>query len=170
MFCYKCGTKLPDDAKFCQNCGAQVQTGVAGPPPVPRSEAPAPQPVQQPVQQPEVKIPPTPPVPPAPQPQPRPYAGPYGAQPPQAYPPKKQKLPNWAIPVIVVGAVVGLVVMIAVGSAIYRWITGENRDSSPAESSSPPNVEMVTPSPEPQSESGPAGRGQDGPGDKGRKE
>lgn len=149
MFCYKCGTKLPDDAKFCQNCGAQVQTGVASPPPAPPL---APQPVQQP----EIKIPPAPPVPPAPAPQPRPYAGPYGAQPPQAYPPKKQKLPNWAIPVIVVGAVVGLVVMIAVGSAIYRWITGENRGSAPHESSSPPNVEMVTPSPEPQSESEPA--------------
>lgn len=155
MFCYKCGTKLPDDAKFCQNCGAQVQTGVESPPPVPQPEVPAPPPVQQP----EVKSPPTPPVPPAPQPQPQPYAGPYGAQPPQAYPPQKQKLPNWAIPVIVVGAVVGLVVVIAIGSAIYRWITGADRDSGLSESSSQPFVETVTPSPEPHSESGPAEQG-----------
>lgn len=25
MFCWKCGTKLKDDAKFCSNCGAQVK-------------------------------------------------------------------------------------------------------------------------------------------------
>ena len=143
MFCYKCGTKLPDDAKFCQNCGAQVQTG-----------AQSPQPAPQPVRQPEAKAPPAPPVPPAPQPQPRPYAGPYGAQTPKAYPAQKQKLPNWAIPVIVVGAVVGLVAMIAAGSAIYRWITGG--DSGPSASSDQPFVEAATPSPAPRSESGPA--------------
>ncbi|MBO5726091.1 MAG: zinc-ribbon domain-containing protein, partial [Clostridia bacterium] len=22
MFCEKCGTKLPDNARFCENCGA----------------------------------------------------------------------------------------------------------------------------------------------------
>ena len=24
MFCYKCGTKLPDGAMFCHKCGAQM--------------------------------------------------------------------------------------------------------------------------------------------------
>lgn len=27
MFCEKCGTKLPDDASFCTNCGASVNGG-----------------------------------------------------------------------------------------------------------------------------------------------
>ena len=26
MFCMKCGTKLPDDAKFCYKCGNDVST------------------------------------------------------------------------------------------------------------------------------------------------
>lgn len=24
MFCYKCGTKMPDGAMFCHKCGAQM--------------------------------------------------------------------------------------------------------------------------------------------------
>lgn len=24
MFCYKCGTQIPDNSKFCSNCGAQI--------------------------------------------------------------------------------------------------------------------------------------------------
>lgn len=27
MFCEKCGTKLPDDAQFCTNCGASISGG-----------------------------------------------------------------------------------------------------------------------------------------------
>ena len=27
MFCEKCGTKLPDDASFCTNCGASINDG-----------------------------------------------------------------------------------------------------------------------------------------------
>ena len=27
MFCYKCGTKLPDGAMFCHKCGAQMMPG-----------------------------------------------------------------------------------------------------------------------------------------------
>jgi uncharacterized membrane protein YvbJ len=26
-YCTKCGKELPDDAKFCSNCGTRVQTG-----------------------------------------------------------------------------------------------------------------------------------------------
>ena len=26
MFCYKCGNKLPDNSKFCPNCGANQNT------------------------------------------------------------------------------------------------------------------------------------------------
>lgn len=29
MFCPKCGSQLPDDAKFCGNCGAQIQAPAA---------------------------------------------------------------------------------------------------------------------------------------------
>ncbi|MBQ1340927.1 MAG: zinc-ribbon domain-containing protein [Erysipelotrichaceae bacterium] len=25
MYCYKCGKKIPDDAKFCPYCGAEVK-------------------------------------------------------------------------------------------------------------------------------------------------
>lgn len=31
MFCYKCGTQIPDDSKFCRNCGVQID-GVASSP------------------------------------------------------------------------------------------------------------------------------------------
>ena len=29
MFCVKCGTQLPDDAKFCNNCGASIEAAPA---------------------------------------------------------------------------------------------------------------------------------------------
>lgn len=35
MFCTQCGTKLPDDARFCTNCGASVAPKTATPAPVP---------------------------------------------------------------------------------------------------------------------------------------
>lgn len=35
MFCTQCGTKLPDDARFCTNCGASVAPKAA-------TQAPAP--------------------------------------------------------------------------------------------------------------------------------
>ena len=27
MFCRKCGTKNPDDARFCRNCGTPMSSG-----------------------------------------------------------------------------------------------------------------------------------------------
>ena len=31
MFCYKCGTQIPDSSKFCSNCGAQISSPQASP-------------------------------------------------------------------------------------------------------------------------------------------
>ena len=31
MFCYKCGTQIPDNSKFCSNCGAQISNPQAAP-------------------------------------------------------------------------------------------------------------------------------------------
>ncbi len=28
VFCYKCGTQLPDNANFCFNCGVRTEKGV----------------------------------------------------------------------------------------------------------------------------------------------
>lgn len=53
MFCIHCGTQLPDNAKFCHNCGNAVSTGRTSPePPAPQPAPPTPQPF----------IPPQPPV------------------------------------------------------------------------------------------------------------
>lgn len=41
MFCYKCGTQLPDDARFCVKCGTMVQVPVGGA--QPQASAPQPQ-------------------------------------------------------------------------------------------------------------------------------
>jgi TM2 domain-containing membrane protein YozV len=31
MFCYKCGTQIPDDSTFCASCGAKVSGGLQQP-------------------------------------------------------------------------------------------------------------------------------------------
>ena len=54
MFCTKCGTQLPDDARFCSGCGAPIAQKAATPDPEPvvtRSESVAEQPEPQPVTQ-----------------------------------------------------------------------------------------------------------------------
>ena len=44
MFCYKCGSELPDESKFCQKCGAKLigndmqQTAVASTPAEPTQQ------------------------------------------------------------------------------------------------------------------------------------
>jgi uncharacterized membrane protein YjgN (DUF898 family) len=42
MFCFKCGTAMPDDAKSCPNCGtpAPATSGAITPPPAPGSVSP----------------------------------------------------------------------------------------------------------------------------------
>ena len=64
MFCSECGEKLAEDARFCHNCGVEVETpeapetGVPEPPePAPRVPEPAPPPVPQPAYQPALPAP-----------------------------------------------------------------------------------------------------------------
>ena len=56
MYCPNCGHQQPDDSKFCNNCGKELQAVNQAPNPTPAPAAenqnPAPQPVQQPIQQP----------------------------------------------------------------------------------------------------------------------
>lgn len=50
MFCTQCGTKLPDDARFCTNCGASVAPKAATQAPAPaEAQAAEPTPVEVPV-------------------------------------------------------------------------------------------------------------------------
>lgn len=45
MYCIHCGTQLPDNAKFCHNCGNAISTGRTSPePPAPQPAPPTPQP------------------------------------------------------------------------------------------------------------------------------
>jgi hypothetical protein len=38
VFCYKCGTELPDQANFCFNCGVRTEKGVKVNVPMPYKE------------------------------------------------------------------------------------------------------------------------------------
>lgn len=38
VFCYKCGTELPDNANFCFNCGVRTEKGVKANVPMPYKE------------------------------------------------------------------------------------------------------------------------------------
>ena len=68
MFCPKCGKELPDNAKFCGACGANVNAPVSAPEPVaqsvapqqsaPVNQTPAPQPATEPASQPAAGQPP----------------------------------------------------------------------------------------------------------------
>jgi hypothetical protein len=40
MFCFKCGSAVPDDAKSCPSCGTPAMEGVVTPPPAPGTVAP----------------------------------------------------------------------------------------------------------------------------------
>ena len=52
MFCPNCGTKTPDDARFCADCGTEFEPYKFETTP---EAAPAPQPVQQPIAQPALQ-------------------------------------------------------------------------------------------------------------------
>lgn len=77
MFCYNCGQKLVDGAKFCSSCGTKI-SGFEQPAPAP-APAPAPQVVEQPAPAPapapQVVEQPAPVSAPAPAPQPTPTGG-----------------------------------------------------------------------------------------------
>jgi hypothetical protein len=84
MYCYACGAKLIDGARFCYECGTAVpefllkkEAGSAEPAPAPRP-APAPQPAPQPVYRPEPA--------PGPVPEPQPVYRPEPAPAPQPAP------------------------------------------------------------------------------------
>lgn len=107
MYCPNCGQQQPDNTKFCNNCGADLQAVKQAPNPTPAPAAenqnPAPQPVQQPIQ------------PPTQQP----------AQPK----PKKPWYKKWWIWVIV-----GVVVVGVIGGAFGEKTDG-SKDSSGSSSS-----------------------------------
>ena len=105
MYCPNCGQQQPDESKFCNNCGADLQAVKQEPNPTPAAENqnPAPQPVQQPIQ------------PPTQQP----------AQPK----PKKPWYKKWWIWVIV-----GVVVVGVIGGAFGEKTDG-SKDSSGSSSS-----------------------------------
>ena len=108
MYCPNCGQQQPDNAKFCNNCGADLQAVKQEPNPTPAAPAaenqnPTPQPVQQPIQ------------PPTQQP----------AQPK----PKKPWYKKWWIWVIV-----GVVVVGVIGGAFGEKTDG-SKDSSGSSSS-----------------------------------
>lgn len=44
MFCYKCGTRIPDGGKFCPACGTAAQGSTAASQPAPQTVEPFPQP------------------------------------------------------------------------------------------------------------------------------
>ena len=47
MFCPNCGSKLPDDARFCGSCGTRLQADQPSPKPVPVTPKPTPAPKPQ---------------------------------------------------------------------------------------------------------------------------
>ena len=54
MYCPNCGQQQPDESKFCNNCGADLQSVKQAPTPTPAApvadnQNPASQPVQQPI-------------------------------------------------------------------------------------------------------------------------
>lgn len=115
MFCRKCGTKNTDGARFCVNCGAELE------PPAIASQPEAPVPPQATAPQ-AAPVPPTGPVPPAgaptaPQGMPQTaYQQPYqqAARQQPAAPAKKSKVPfiiGGVVAVLAILAVVGFVVM-----------------------------------------------------------
>ena len=93
MFCVKCGTQLPDDAKFCNNCGASIGAAPAAEP-APVAE-PAPAPV---AEAPVVEEAPAPVVEEAPKAEPAPVAAPVAEEAPA----KKKKKPNILIIIVVI--------------------------------------------------------------------
>ncbi len=102
MFCRKCGRENPDDASFCQQCGADLSAPAAPPP------APPP--------------PPPPPPPPAPQPQPQQFVPPQQFGPPPGYnpgyaPPRKSNAG------LIIGIIVGVLALILVAVLAYFVMT-----------------------------------------------
>ncbi len=98
MFCENCGTQVPDDAKFCPNCG-QVFEGAADTTPAAPVPEVQPQQPQQPVmQQPQAFVPG----------QQQPYMSqPMGEKP-------KKKAPGFLIPLLLIIAIVALIAVVAV--------------------------------------------------------
>jgi hypothetical protein len=118
MFCENCGTQIPDDAKFCPNCGQVFENGEAAQAPVVPEVPPVPVPpvVPQPVEQSVVQQP-VAPEQQFVQPQPGMPGQQFGQQPymPQFAGEKpKKKAPGFLIPLLLILAIVALIAVVAV--------------------------------------------------------
>lgn len=143
MFCNKCGTKLPDNAQFCHNCGAKAFTEEKNPR-ITRSE-PSPEEIREtPPQIYTQKNPTQQGAPPA-------FRGQYAGQSgPQTSYPMKQR-PKWLLPLIA-GASVMAALIIVIG--IWTAIGGEKPEPTPASGSSAAEVPSSTPAAEEAEEDG----------------
>lgn len=98
-FCNACGTEVPEQARFCQNCGANLMPTDGIPAMTPPTTAPQP-------------------------PYPPPYASAYGSVPPSYPPPPYAVVPGYTVPPTKSGkAVAGFWIGIAsIPCCIFSWI------------------------------------------------
>src|SRR5437870_2664365 len=155
LTCARCATQNPDGNAFCQACGTQLVAMQQAPPAGPPPSAPPPNWA--------------PPGPPPPSAQPAPPAAswlpPQGAPPPVAVPPPGAPPPSYQSPyyapppgylqppvhrtswMLIIGAIVGLVVLMAGCGTALALINARNQSSPTVGSNLPSPTPAGTPSP-----------------------